>query len=465
MSANEAPPKQPQSSKAQGKALAIRKGEGTLYELGVRKFMKKNWQHTKYKFIGELELDRFDFENGLRLFAVENKIAPVFSYQTWFNVGSRDEEAGKSGLAHLFEHMMFKGTHKNQQGIFDRTMESSGARDLNAFTGTDYTAYVASLPVEALETVAALESDRMVGLALTKEQFEAEREVVHNERKQVMENNPEGKMYEELMKLAFTKHPYGRPIIGFEADLDSMSTDDCNAFYRAFYSPSNAIICVVGALKPEKVAAMVSKYYGKIVPQKKPSWVAPVEPVQKEERVSVLSLPVKVEKAYFGYKVPDARDHDQIALSVLSYVMSSGRSSRLYRALVDTGICIDQGASLNSSKDPSLFFFSFTCQTGKRAEDALGVLDREIRLVCENGISQEELDRVKNKLSTEIHLGLVTNQSLSRFIGQHEIVLGDVRLGVEEIAKIQAVTTDEVKAVAAKYLKKTQRTAVIGKPE
>lgn len=427
--------------------------------------MKKSWQHTKHKFFGQLQLDRFDFENGLRLFAIENKIAPVFSYQTWFNVGSRDEEAGKSGLAHLFEHMMFKGTHKNPQGVFDRTMESSGARDLNAFTGTDFTAYVASLPIESIETVAALESDRMVGLALTKEQFESEREVVRNERKQVMENNPEGKMYEELMKLAFRKHPYGRPIIGFEEDLDRMTTTDCNDFYRTFYSPSNATICVAGALKPEKVAKIVSKYYGNIVPQKRPAGVLSAEPMPEEERVSVLSLPVKVEKAYFGYRVPDAKDHDQIALNILSYILSTGRSSRLYRALVDTGICIDQGASINGSKDPSLFYLSFTCQAGRRAEEALDVLDREIKLVIEKGITPEELERVKNKISTEIHLGLVTNQSLCRFIGQHEIVLGDVMAGVKEIAQLQKVTADEVKSVASKYLNKSRRSAVIGKPE
>jgi predicted Zn-dependent peptidase len=427
--------------------------------------MKKSWQHTRYKFLGELNIDRFDFPNGLRLFAVENRIAPVFSYQTWFNVGSRDEVAGKSGLAHLFEHMMFKGTKKNPQGVFDRTMESSGARDLNAFTGTDYTAYVASLPTEALETVMKMESDRMVGLALTKEQFESEREVVHNERKQVMENNPEGKMYEELQKLAYRTHPYGRPVIGFAEDLDSMTTKDCEEFYRTYYAPNGAVICVVGALKPEKVAAMVDKYYGKIPAQPRPSGAVASEPKQEEERVSVLSLAVQVEKAYFGYKVPDAKHEDQVALYVLSYILSSGRSSRLYRALVDSGLCIDQGASLNGSKDPSLFYLSFTCQAGKKSEDALSAMDRVIKEISEKGVSEDELSRVKNKLRTEIHLGLVTNQALCRFIGQHEIVLGDVRAGVDEIEKIQAVTAAQVKEVAARYLRKNNRSVVIGKPE
>ena len=172
--------------------------------------MKNKFRETKYDFIGKTKLHRFEYENGLRLYVYENPVAPVFSYQTWFDVGSRDEVAGYSGLAHLFEHMMFKGTKQRPQGVFDRTMESAGARDLNAFTSTDYTAYTQSLPVESLDLVAQLESDRMVGLSLTKEQFESEREVVRNERKQRTDNNPEGQMFEELQKIAFKIHPYVR---------------------------------------------------------------------------------------------------------------------------------------------------------------------------------------------------------------------------------------------------------------
>jgi zinc protease len=427
--------------------------------------MTKNWTQTRYKFLGPLALERFDFDNGLRLFVVENRIAPVFSYQTWFNVGSRDEVKGKSGLAHLFEHMMFKGTKKNPQGTFDREMESAGARDLNAFTSTDYTAYVASLPVESLPMVAGFESDRMVGLALTKEQFESEREVVHNERKQVMENNPEGKMYEELMKLAWKTHPYGRPVIGYGEDLDSMSTKDCEDFYRAYYAPNNAVICVVGAWKPEKVAAVVHKAYGKIEPQKHPIAKPAAEPPQNEERVSVMSLPVQVEKAYIGYRVPEGTHADHVPLTVMTYILSSGRSSRFYQALVDSGVCMDQGCSVGGMKDPSLLYVSFTCQAGKKADEALSIVDREIKAFIEKGVSSEELERVKNRLRMEIHLGLATNPSMARFIGQHELVLGDVRAALAELDAIEAVTADQVKAVARKYLNKNQRSVVVGKPQ
>lgn len=427
--------------------------------------MKKPWKQTRVPFFGSAHLERFDFENGLRLFVHRNRIAPVFSYQTWFDIGSRDEVPGKSGLAHLFEHMMFKGTKLRPQGVFDRTMESAGARDLNAFTSTDYTAYVASLPVKELDLVAKLESDRMVDLNLTQDQLDSEREVVQNERKQVMENNPEGQMYEELQKLAFTNHAYGRPVIGFGDDIASFTLQDCNDFYGSYYAPDRAVICVSGDLEPEKVARTVHKHYGKIPASHKQNPPPKNEPAQKEERVKVLSLPVQVEKAYFGYKVPDARHADQVPLSVLSMVLTTGRSSRLYRAMVDTGICIDVGASVNSSKDPGLMYVSFTCQAGKKAEEAMDVIDREIAAISLHGITNEELERVKNKLRAEIHMGLSTNSAVARFVGQHELVLGDVRAALKEIEQIEKVEAPEVKRVAKQYVNRENRSIVIGKPQ
>lgn len=391
-------------------------------------------------------------------------MAPVFSYQTWFNVGSRDEVEGKSGLAHLFEHMMFKGTRKMAQGQFDRAMESAGARDLNAFTSMDYTAYVASLPAEFLELVAKLESDRMVGLALTKEQFESEREVVHNERKQRLENNPEGLMYEELQKLAFRTHPYGRPIIGFAEDLDAMTTADCEEFYRAHYAPNNAVICVVGNLKPLKVARVIEKYYGSIPPSARAESPARREEAQNEERVSHLTLPIQVEKAYMGFKIPPARDEVHASLAVLSAILSSGRSSRLYRAFVDAGLTMDISVHTGGSKDPGLAYVSFNCQTGRKAEEGIEAFDRAIRELVESRIAPDEMERAKNKLRTEILLGMTTNSSLAHFIGQNELVMGEVSGAVREIEEISRVSESDVKEAASQFFRPESRSIVIGKP-
>lgn len=267
------------------------------------------------------------------------------------------------------------------------------------------------------------------------------------------------------MRLAFSRHSYGRPVIGWEADLDRMTVEDCQDFYRSYYAPDRAVICVSGQVAPEKVARVVSKFYGAFKPGGKKA-VAPLdEPAQGEERRSVLRLPVQVEKAYCGYKVPDARHPDQVALWVLSSILSTGRSSRFYRALVESGVCIDAGASVNGTKDPGLFYLSFTCQAGKSADEAIAIIDRELETVARDGVSEEELERVRNKLRTEIHAGLATNSAVSRFIGQHELVMGDVRAALKEIELLEGLPAAEVREVAGRYLRNGNRTVVIGRPQ
>ena len=426
--------------------------------------MKKHWVHKKLPFFGKEKVDRFLFPNGLKLFVIERKIAPVFSYQTWFNVGSRDEEKGKSGLAHLFEHMMFKGTKKMPQGAFDRAIESAGARDLNAFTSTDYTAYVASLPVEAFELIAGLEADRMVGLAITNEQFQSEREVVRNERKQRTDNNPEGQMFEEFQRLAFQAHPYGRPVIGFEADLDAMDINDCREFYKTHYAPNNAVIAVIGDLKPEKVASIIHKHYGHIPSVTLPNLSVEKEPDQREERRAELKLELQVQKTFMGYRVPPAVSKDQAALSVLCSILSSGRSSRLYRLLVDTGIALDVSASSSGAKDPTLLYVTFTSQPKRTAEEGIEIIDREISQLIKNGVKELEVERAKNKIRTEVHQGMITNSALAHFIGQSEIVMGNFEKAIEELHDIEKVTATDIANVAKKYLIQAQRTMVIGRP-
>ena len=419
----------------------------------------------KVPFFGKAKIDRFRLSNGLRLMVVQNPLAPVFSYQTWYNVGSRDEEEGKSGLAHLFEHMMFKGTKKRKQGVYDRTLEQSGARDLNAFTGTDYTAYVQSLPREHLELVAELECDRMTGLYITKSQFESEREVVRNERKQRTENNPEGQMYEELQKMAFEVHPYGRPVIGYEKDLDAMNVDDCYAFYREHYSPNNAVICVIGDVKPERALHLIEKHYGKIPTCKSLPHVPAEEPEQKERRVVALNLPLQVEKTYAAYKIPNAMSQDQPALSLLSIILSTGRSSRLYRALTDKGHTIDISAGGGGGKDPGLYYISFTCQQGRRSEDCLALVEEEFAKILSEGLKESELERAKNKVQMETYQSLLSNSSIAHFIGSNEIVMGSMEAALEEIALMKKVSSSDVQRVVRTYFRPERQTVVIGRPQ
>lgn len=415
-------------------------------------------------FFGKSKATRFRFSNGLRLIVVESHMAPVFSYQTWYDVGSRDEESGLSGIAHLFEHMMFKETKRLKHGEFDRIMESNGARDLNAFTSTDYTAYVQSLPVEKFDLVASLEAQRMHELSLTKELFDAEREVVHNERKQRTENNPEGQMFEALQALAFVKHPYGRPVIGWEDDLNRMTIEDCRAFYSKYYAPDNAVIVVVGDLKPEKAAAAVQKHYGKFKPGNVNRPSVPAEPSQHQERVQELKLNLQVEKVYMGYKIPSATHKDQAALSVLSTIMSTGRSSRLYRAMVDKGLTMDVSAGPGTAKDESLFYASFAAHAGKKAKAAISAFDAQVALLQHDVVTAEELERAKAKLRTEFFMGLGTNSARANFVGQFELVLGDFTKALTALEEINEVSLEEVRNVARRYLAKQNRSMIVGVP-
>lgn len=419
----------------------------------------------KVPFLGKNPAYRFTLKNGLKCIYVKTDIAPVFSYQTWYDVGSRDEEPGYSGLAHFFEHMMFKETKNLPLGTFDKTMESHGARDLNAFTSTDYTAYVQSLPKQNFSLVAKLESERMSNLLVTQDQFVSEREVVRNERKQRNENNPEGQMYEELQKLAFEVHPYGRPVIGWEEDLDRMNPEDCRAFYKRYYAPNNAVVCIVGDLKPELVYKTIDEHYGDLKPSviKRPSITQ--EPEQKSEKRKELPLSLQVEKVYIGYKCPSAIHEDQIALGLLGSILSTGRSSRLYRGIVDKGIALEAGAGVAGHKDPGLFYFNFTSQVGKKSEVGMKAIEEIIEELAAKGPTEEEMIRAKNKIRTEFFMGLANNSSKANFLGHNEVVLGDFNLALEEMETVKTITTKQVREVCGKYLKKQQRTVVLGVPK
>lgn len=415
-------------------------------------------------FLGASKAYRHTFANGLKCIVVPTHVAPVFSYQTWYDVGSRDEVEKYSGLAHFFEHLMFKETKKLKLGVFDKTMESHGARDLNAFTSTDYTAYVQSLPKKHLDLVASLESERMSNLLLVQDQFVSEREVVRNERKQRNENNPEGQMYEELQKLAFTVHPYGRPVIGWEEDLDRMTTDDCRAFYRRFYAPNNAVIVVVGDLKPDQVFATIQKRYGHLAAADIRRHPAIIEPRQTTERRKEMRLSLQMEKIYLAYKIPSASHEDQIPLSVLSTILSTGRSSRLYRAVVDTGIGMDISAGSGASKDPALFYITFAAQAGHKAAESLQAVERVLQDLSTDGVLEEELVRAKNKIRTEFFLGLSTNSAKANFIGHNEVVLGDFTEGLKEMELIKKVKSADIQRVVAAYFKTESRSMIVGVP-
>ncbi len=416
----------------------------------------------KLPFFGTMEVQRYVLPNGLKLLVLEDSSSPTFAYQTWFRVGSRDEDVGYTGLAHLFEHMMFKGTKTVPEGQFDRTLEQAGAEGENAFTSRDYTAYVQEMPKDKLELIVKLESDRMVNLVVNEKSFKTETEVVQNERRFRNENSPDGLMYQEIFGVAFQKHSYRWPVIGYEEDLNRMSAKDAEKFYRNFYAPNRATVVVVGDVKAKEVLKLVGKYYGGLEAQNPPERNIPKEPEQTSPRRKVLKLNTQVQKVMIAYPAPPVNHEDIPALEVMRTVLTGGKSARLPKALVETGIATGIDAFDLDDKDPSILIFMANLQKGKKATLAESVFLRQLELFKKAPISQAELDRAKNTLQAQFYDSLSAPTERANFIGHFETVSESFRTGVDLFNRINGVTATQVQAVAQKYLRAESRSVVMG---
>ena len=412
--------------------------------------------------IGNFNVNRYSFKNGLKLLIVEDHSSPTFAYQTWFNVGSRDEALGKTGLAHLFEHMMFKGTSTLKEGEFDKLLEHAGAEGENAFTSRDYTAYIQELPKDKLELIVKLESDRMVNLLVNSDSFKTEREVVQNERRLRTENSPDGLMEQELFELAFTDHSYHWPVIGYQKDLDSMSDQDARTFYQAHYSPNHATLIVTGDVDPTQVRSLVEKYYGDLQSQDVPHQPIVHDTDQKHNKRKELKLNIQVDKLMIGYRIPEVTHEDLAAIDVLQNLLTEGKSSRLNRALVETGISSSVDAYGSENKDPTLFVISTNLQKGRKAHEAELVITKELSRLARQIVSAAELERAKNKMNFRFYEELSSNFERAQFLGHYETMTGNFQYGITHKKKIQAVTPLDIKKAAKKYLNSINSTVIVG---
>ncbi len=412
--------------------------------------------------VGAFEVQRTVLSNGLKILVLEDHSSPTFAYQTWVNVGSRDEVMGKTGLAHLFEHLMFKATTNHPEGEFDRILESAGVEDENAFTSWDYTAYIQELPKDKLDLIAKLESDRMVHLAVNDQSFKTEREVVQNERRFRNENSPDGMIFQDLYELAFTRHPYHWPIIGYEKDLASMTSQDARDFYRAYYSPNHATIVVVGDVSNDDVVKTIQKYYGGIAAQNSPVHAILEEPAQTKVRRKVLPLSIQIEKLTMAYHMPGIADPDVPALMVLDSVLTGGRSSRLQRALVETGIASSIETSPMEQKDPTLFIFECNLQRDRKAVRAENVILHELSKLAHQLVSEAELQRAKHRAEFSFYQRLDSAGEKANFLGRYETMTGNFETGLEIEKKMMTVTPQQLQAVVQKYFSPRTRTVVTG---
>ena len=412
--------------------------------------------------VGTYKVHPFVLDNGLKLLVVEDHSSPTFAYQTWFRVGSRDEVATRTGLAHLFEHLMFKATSNHPEGEFDRILEAAGAEGENAFTSWDYTAYVQELPKDKLELIASLESDRMVNLVVNDESFKTEREVVQNERRYRNENNPNGMMYQEGLALAFQKHSYHWPVIGYQEDLAAMTSEDPRKFYRSYYAPNHATIIVCGDVDPDQVLSVVKKFYGKFAAQETPPHEIAVEPAQTAPRRKQLKLNIQVEQLLMGYKIPNVMSEDTPTLFAIDALLTGGKSSRLNRALVDTGIASKIETEPLSAKDPMVFIIEASLQKGKKATQAESVILRELARLAKEVPSPQELDRAKNRVDFSFYESMDSNSERANFIGRYESISPGFQYGLKVQNAVQTVTPEQVRTAIQKYFDPKNRTVITG---
>lgn len=443
-------------------ALVLLALVSVLNGFGCASAGKNEKDGKKVPFFGSTEIYRTTLPNGLKLLVLEDSSSPTFAYQTWFRVGSRDEDVNYTGLAHLFEHMMFKGTKDLPEGQFDRTLEQAGAEGENAFTSRDYTAYVQEMPKSKLELIAKLEADRMVNLVVNDRSFKTEREVVQNERRMRNENSPDGLMYQEIFGVAFHKHSYRWPVIGYEEDLNRMDAVHAEKFYKSHYSPNHATIVVVGDVKAHEVLKIVTKYYGHLEAKNIPEKVITKEPEQTAPRLKTLKLNTEVQKMMVAYPVPAVTHDDIPALQVMRTVLTGGKSSRLYKALVDSGITNSIDTYDLDDKDPSILIFMANLQKGKKATQAERVMLAEIERFKKKPISLPELERAKNSLQTQFYDSLSAPSEKANFIGHYETVSDSFKTGVTIFNQISSVTANQVQAAAKKYLNAQSRSVVMG---
>jgi zinc protease len=408
---------------------------------------------------------RWRLPSGLRLLCAVDRAAPVVAYQTWYGVGSRHEQPGRTGMAHLFEHLMFNQTETLGPGEFDRVVERTGGES-NAATWVDWTYYRLSLPARDLALAVRLESERMTRLVLDTGPVEAERDVVTNERRERVEDDVDGWLDEQLMAQAFSVHPYRWPTIGWMEDIRALPLDDIRAFYRTWYAPNNATLVVVGDVDEPALLDLVASHYAAIPPAALPAPDGIAEPPQTEGRVLRAPKPIATDRVLSGYKAPGQADPDWAVLELIATLLAGSPSARLYRTLVvERELASSVDAQLTPFRDPSLFRLAVTVARGHTADEVLAEIDRAIAELAASPPSPTELAKAKNLVETDFWSSLTDADGKAEALGHHEIALGDFRSLMTLAERLAAVSADDVVRCARQYLVAEGRTIVIAEPD
>jgi zinc protease len=399
--------------------------------------------------------------NGIKVLLKEEHKAPVVTFQIWYKVGSRNEKLGTTGLSHVLEHMMFKGTKKYGPKTFSQTVQRNGGND-NAFTSKDYTAYFENFAADRLEIAMDLESDRMQNLLIDPKEFLSERDVVKEERRMRTEDDPTSITVEQMMATAFAAHPYQWPVIGWMADLGNLTRDDLYNHYKTYYAPNNATIVVVGDFKTASVMTLIEKYFGGIPRGPEVPKVGAVEPKQLGEKRIMVKREAELPAIFAGYKAPNLKHSDSYALEVLQGILSGGKSSRIYKSLVyEKQLALYAGGEYdNISTDPNLFYVYAGVMPGRTTEEVEKALYGEIEKIKAEPVSDDELQKAKNQIEASFIMGQDSIFYQAMLLGQFETV-ASWKLLETYVENVRAVTKEDVMRVAKEYFSEDGRTVGI----
>lgn len=397
-------------------------------------------------------------DNGMRILVHEDHDVPNAAMYLFYTVGSRNERPGITGISHYFEHMMFNGAKKYGPKQFDIVMEKAGGRN-NAYTSRDITAYTNWFPNTALELIFDLEADRIRDLAFDPQIIESERGVVSSERRMSVDNNPFRQLYEQVSAAAYMAHPYSWPVIGWASDIAAYSMDDLKAHFKMGYAPNNCLLVVTGAVTHGEVVGLAKKYLEPIPRQNPPPPVRTVEPPQLGERRVVVKRPAQLPLLIVSYHVPATRHADHAALEMLETVLTSGRSSRLHRRLVEQDqLVLSINAGQQLALDPTQFMYAMQVRSGVDPAKVETALYEELEKIAKEGITPAELAKARNQQIAGFYRSLKTISGKANLLGQFEIYHGDHRKLFTAVEELEKVTTADIQRVAGAYFGEKNRT-------
>ncbi|MBN8463334.1 MAG: insulinase family protein [Dechloromonas sp.] len=409
-------------------------------------------------------------KNGLRVIVKEDRRAPTAAQMVWYRIGSMDEVDGASGVAHVLEHMMFKGTPSVGPGEFNKRVAAAGGRD-NAFTSRDYTAYFQQVPKERLPEMMQLEADRMRHLNVDPKEFAQEIKVVMEERRLRTDDNPQSKLFEQMNAAAFQAHPYRRPIIGWMNDLENMSAADAKAWYDTWYVPNNAYVVITGDVDHKEVFALAEKYYGPLEGRPLPARKPQIEPAQDGTRRVNVKAPAELPVLIMGYKAPVLRDADKdsdpYALEMLAAILDGHDAARFNKKLVrEDKVALSAGIGYDSTgRGPGMIYLHGSPSEGRTVADLEAALRAEITRIQQEGVSEQELKRAKAQLVAGQVYKLDSMFGQAMEIGQTESAGIPYQKIDRMLEKLQQVTAAEVQAAAKKYFNDDTLTIGVLEPQ